>query len=140
MLTESLFLFSEDSASTVIEEEPDSYGWPRLQMEPTLPIYLKVMKSSFIGVYHLLLPSILHIASIVLQFEDVKYKVPEKEKYVLHGITGSVRPGEILALMGPSGGGKTTLLNILSGRIKLNGGSITYNDKPYTKSLKQRYN
>ncbi|XP_028806842.1 ABC transporter G family member 22-like [Neltuma alba] len=40
--------------------------------------------------------------------------------------------------MGPSGGGKTTLLNILSGRTKFNGGSITYNDEPYTKSLKQR--
>lgn len=83
----------------------------------------------------------------MLQFEDVKYKVPEKGercseegKYILHGITGSVRPGEILALMGPSGGGKTTLLNILSGRTKFNGGSITYNDKPYSKSLKQRYN
>lgn len=86
----------------------------------------------------------IYVASIVLQFEDVKYKVTvknsEEEKYILHGITGSVHPGEILALMGPSGGGKTTLLNVLSGRIKLNGGSITYNDKPYTKSLKQRYN
>ncbi|KAF7830651.1 ABC transporter G family member 22-like [Senna tora] len=103
------------------EEEPASpCKLARLHMEPTMPIYLK--------------------------FEDVKYKAStkgvkctsEEEKFILHGITGSVRPGEILALMGPSGGGKTTLLNILSGRIKLDSGSITYNDKPYTKSLKQR--
>ncbi|KAL5843803.1 hypothetical protein ACOSQ4_009761 [Xanthoceras sorbifolium] len=40
--------------------------------------------------------------------------------------------------MGPSGGGKTTLLNLLSGRVKLDSGTITYNDQPYTKSLKQR--
>ncbi|KAI5311956.1 hypothetical protein L3X38_041129 [Prunus dulcis] len=40
--------------------------------------------------------------------------------------------------MGPSGGGKTTLLNLLSGRVKLNSGTITYNDQPYAKSLKRR--
>lgn len=62
-------------------------------------------------------------------------------EYVLQGVTGSVEPGEILALMGPSGGGKTTLLNLLSGRmqIKNDSGSITYNDQPYSKVLKQRY-
>lgn len=80
-----------------------------------------------------------------MQFEDVKYKVPVKgekisdaEKYILHGISGSVYPGEVLALMGPSGGGKTTLLNVLSGRVKFDSGTITYNDQPYSKSLKRR--
>ncbi|CAI5968276.1 unnamed protein product, partial [Closterium sp. NIES-64] len=32
-----------------------------------------------------------------------------REKEILHGISGSVAPGEVLAIMGPSGGGKTTL-------------------------------
>jgi len=83
------------------------------------------------------------------QFSDVKYQVTVKSssrsqgavKHILHGITGSVDPGEVLALMGPSGGGKTTLLNLLSGRVDTrdHGGSITYNDKPYSKSLKKRY-
>lgn len=61
--------------------------------------------------------------------------------YILQGVTGSVEPGEVLALMGPSGGGKTTLLNLLSGkmRIKDHGGLITYNDQPYSKWLKRRY-
>lgn len=80
-----------------------------------------------------------------MQFEDVKYKVVTKggkssdEKHILHGITGSVDPGEVLALMGPSGGGKTTLLNLLSGKVKTNSGRITYNDQPYAKTLKHRY-
>lgn len=81
-----------------------------------------------------------------LQFEDVKYKVPEKnmkssgsEKYILHGITGSVHHGEVLAIMGPSGGDKTTLLNLRSGRVKFNSATITYNGRPYTRSLKRRY-
>ncbi|KAL4182814.1 hypothetical protein AMTRI_Chr11g95030 [Amborella trichopoda] len=80
---------------------------------------------------------------ISLKFTDVKYQVGKnggEEKYILHGVTGSAQPGEVLALMGPSGGGKTTLLNLLSGRVEKNvpRGTITYNDLPYSKSLKRR--
>jgi ABC-type glutathione transport system ATPase component len=34
---------------------------------------------------------------------------------ILDGISGHARPGEVLAIMGPSGGGKTTLLDTLAG-------------------------
>ncbi|CAD6255627.1 unnamed protein product [Miscanthus lutarioriparius] len=36
---------------------------------------------------------------------------------ILDGISGHARPGEVLAIMGPSGGGKTTLLDTLAGRL-----------------------
>lgn len=83
----------------------------------------------------------------LVQFTEVTYKVILKgvtykeERNILHGITGSVNPGEVLALMGPSGSGKTSLLSLLGGRVRdpAPGGSITYNDQPYSKNLKSRY-
>jgi ABC-type multidrug transport system ATPase subunit len=34
---------------------------------------------------------------------------------ILDGISRHARPGEVLAIIGPSGGGKTTLLDTLAG-------------------------
>ena len=43
----------------------------------------------------------------------------EKQKFLLKGISGVAKPGEIVAIMGSSGAGKTTLLNALAGRIRI---------------------
>ncbi len=43
---------------------------------------------------------------------------------VVWNLTGSVKPGEFVGLLGPSGGGKTVLLNIMSGRLDVPVGSL----------------
>jgi len=47
---------------------------------------------------------------------------------VLHGITMSIREGEIVTILGPNGSGKTTLLRTLTGAIEPTLGHLTRRD------------
>lgn len=46
-------------------------------------------------------------------FENVSFKYEDSEEWVLSGINFSVKRGEIVALVGPSGGGKSTLVDLI---------------------------
>lgn len=63
-----------------------------------------------------------------------------QEKIILTNITGTVSPGEILAVLGPSGSGKSTLLNALAGRLHGQNltGSILANGRKLTKPVLKR--
>jgi len=52
----------------------------------------------------------------------------------LKGISLTVREGEIVALIGANGAGKSTTLNTISGIVKAAKGAVLYNDKNITKS------
>lgn len=87
----------------------------------------------------------------MVQFEDVTYSIklqttkggcvashePKQTRTILNGVSGIVRPGELLAMLGPSGSGKTTLLTALGGRLpgKISG-KITYNGQHFSSSMK----
>jgi ABC-type multidrug transport system ATPase subunit len=51
-----------------------------------------------------------------LQFRNVSYRIGEKQ--ILNNIHGIVKPGEVLAIMGASGAGKTSFLDILARKRK----------------------
>ena len=59
--------------------------------------------------------------------KNVKHYFGEKE--VLKGINLDIKAGEIFGLLGPSGAGKTTLINLLTGQIKHTEGEIEVSGK-----------
>jgi len=46
---------------------------------------------------------------------------------VLHGVDLTIPGGSVFALLGPNGGGKSTLLKVMSGRLAMSAGTITMN-------------
>ena len=63
----------------------------------------------------------------MLDIKDLKVQAEGKE--ILHGLSLSVRVGEVHAIMGPNGSGKSTLARALAGHpgYEVTGGQVTYN-------------
>ncbi len=64
-------------------------------------------------------------------FENVSFEYPDDHNIVFSGLNLRIKPGEKLAIVGPSGGGKTTLCNLIprfydvtEGRILIDGQDI----------------
>ena len=52
------------------------------------------------------------------------------DKQILSDFNLTIHEGKILAIVGPSGGGKTTLLRMLAGLEKIDSGEVFYNGEP----------
>ena len=76
-----------------------------------------------------------------IRLENVSYKYPNQDNYILENINLTINPGEKIAIVGLNGAGKTTLVRIIcgfleptKGRVLLNNVDIKeYNRKDYYK-------
>ncbi len=59
-----------------------------------------------------------------IDFENVSFKYSEDTEYVLKDVNINIGSGESFALVGPSGGGKTTICNLIPRFYELTDGSI----------------
>ena len=65
----------------------------------------------------------------MLEIKDLKAGAEGRE--ILKGVTLSVKPGEVHAIMGPNGSGKSTLARVLAGHpaYEVTGGAVEFNGK-----------
>jgi len=61
-----------------------------------------------------------------LEVDNLRYRYSDTEPYVLNGVSFKVQPGESIAIVGVSGCGKTTLMNIMLGLFLPTEGQVRF--------------
>lgn len=70
-----------------------------------------------------------------LTLRDVSFRYGAADRLVLSGVNLDIKPGEFLAITGPSGGGKTTLAKLMLGLRQPTSGSLHLDGQPATPQL-----
>ena len=81
-------------------------------------------------------PAAIHDLEGSVQFENVKFGYNE-DNMIIHDFCADVKPGQKVAIVGPTGAGKTTLIKLLMRFYDVNGGSIKidgFNIKDFDRS------
>ena len=78
----------------------------------------------------------------MIEFKNVSFKYPDAEECILRDITFSARPGEVIAFIGSTGSGKSTLINLIprlydvtKGEILINGVNVKKYDLKHLNSF-----
>lgn len=60
-----------------------------------------------------------------MELKDVRFRYPDATRFAVDGISLDIKPGQKIALVGPSGGGKTTTASLMARFFDITEGSIT---------------
>lgn len=59
-----------------------------------------------------------------IEFDNVRFKYDDNEREIIKGFSATAKSGQKIAIVGPTGAGKTTLINLLMKFYEINGGDI----------------
>ena len=66
-----------------------------------------------------------------VSFENVRFSYPDApDKIIIKNFSAEVKPGQKVAIVGPTGAGKTTMVNLLMLFFEINSGSIKIDGTP----------
>lgn len=60
----------------------------------------------------------------VVTFQNVSFRYPGEKKDILHNISFTTRPGQVTAIIGSTGSGKSSVINLIPRFYDVSGGSI----------------
>ncbi|MDF2567718.1 MAG: ABC-type multidrug transport system, ATPase and permease component [Oscillospiraceae bacterium] len=93
----------------------------------------EVLQTEPVIVDHENTESFVEVQKGFVEFKDVSFKYPMAEEYVLKDINFTAKPGETTAIIGSTGSGKSTLVNLIPrfydvtvGEILVNGANISH--------------
>jgi ABC-type multidrug transport system fused ATPase/permease subunit len=75
-----------------------------------------------------------------IRFEDVSYSYPTAEKSVLEGLSFEIEKGSQVGIVGTTGAGKSTLVDILLGLLKPARGRVTVDGEDISSNLRSWQN
>jgi len=59
-----------------------------------------------------------------VEFDDVRFRYPGSEQEILRGVSFAVEPGQTVAILGTTGSGKSSLVNLIPRFYDVTGGSV----------------
>jgi ATP-binding cassette, subfamily B, bacterial CvaB/MchF/RaxB len=74
-----------------------------------------------------------------IELRNVSFRYAETERFVLEDISFTIEPGEFVTIMGPSGGGKTTLVKIMLGLLEPTSGEVMIDGIPLSTIGRRAY-
>jgi len=72
-----------------------------------------------------------------VEFENVTFTYEGKDTPVIKNFSTTVKPGQKIAIVGPTGAGKTTLVNLLMRFNEINGGKISIDGTPISELTRE---
>ena len=67
-----------------------------------------------------------------IEFRDVRFRYPGTERDVLRGVSFVAQPGQTIAVVGPTGSGKSTLVSLIPRMYDPTAGAVLFDDVPLT--------
>ena len=73
-----------------------------------------------------------------MEFDHVRFSYPNNpDKIIIKDFSAHIRPGQKVAIVGPTGAGKTTLVNLLMRFFEINSGSIRIDGVPTSEMTRE---
>ena len=73
-----------------------------------------------------------------VEFDHVRFSYPnDPDKIIIKDFSAHIRPGQKVAIVGPTGAGKTTLVNLLMRFFEINSGSIRIDGVPTSEMTRE---